>query len=232
MKKYLSAVLACIMCFSLYSCDKESDANSKNNVNESATVSQSAETEVTNITENVDNSLAEIIQSAQENDGINPERLNTDNTELFEITKNLVDTYFKGVTQDDYDMCFSVFPDFYREALELENKYYNQTGKEYIKEINQSLKSTYGDDYYGYIEPTGALQLYDGALKNVESIVKETFGISVKIEDAYEVYFNESIRGNLDATSQESMYIVLKIDGEYFLYDSYYENIDMDLLRK
>ena len=151
---------------------------------------------------------------------------------LFEITKNLVDTYFKGVTQDDYDMCFSVFPDFYREALELENKYYNQTGKEYIKEINQSLKSTYGDDYYGYIEPTGALQLYDGALKNVESIVKETFGISVKIEDAYEVYFNESIRGNLDATSQESMYIVLKIDGEYFLYDSYYENIDMDLLRK
>lgn len=232
MKKYLSAVLACIMCFSLYSCDKESDANSKNNVNESATVSQSAETEVTNITENVDNSLAEIIQSAQENDSISPDRFNDNNTELFEVTKKLLDTYYKGVSEENFDLCFSSYAYFYSEAMKIENKYYDITEKEYMSEYNAELKNTYGDDYYAYVVIIGALQLYDEGLAQMEKNIEKAFDIKLELEDAYEMYYEEYIRGNLNSTTNQGAIYLLKIDGEYVLYNDFYETIDLNSLKK
>ncbi|MDO5560721.1 MAG: hypothetical protein Q4F95_14160 [Oscillospiraceae bacterium] len=156
---------------------------------------------------------------------IDSKRYNTDYDTLKKVTDDLFKKYYDGIQNEDYDKCFGVFPDFYRKALARESVEYNQTDDEYIKQIHNDIVKDYGDDYYAYQEITGILQLYDDSLKSTEDTINKTFNTELTVEDAYSVYCKQVTRGKLKKdSSEEIMYLLLKIDGEYYLYDNYFES--------
>ena len=111
----------------------------------------------------------------------------------------------------------------YKKAVEKENKEYNQENDEYIKEIDANLASTYGDDYYAYATVSAILQIVDTSLAEMESIINKSFNIDIELEDAFSVQVNQVVRGKLNSTSEEMEYLLIKVDGKYYLYDQYYE---------
>lgn len=217
MKKYLSAVLACIMCFSLYSCDKEKESSvSEVSTN---TITSANDTEAKNETTTTNNPQ----NTEPLNTDIAKDRLVTDNTEIINIANKHFEAYFNGIKNGSHDECFSGYPDFYKKAVEKENKEYNQENDEYIKEIDANLASTYGDDYYAYATVSAILQIVDTSLAEMESIINKSFNIDIELEDAFSVQVNQVVRGKLDSTSKEMEYLLIKVDGKYYLYDQYYE---------
>lgn len=154
------------------------------------------------------------------------DRVNKDYDSLKDISDKLFKQYYNGIKDEDYDECFGIFPDFYRKAIEDESKEYGQTNDDYIKQINDQIKKQYGDDYYSYAEITGILQLYDDSLTQTEDTINKTFGTNVKLEDAYTVYYNQIARGSADKGTEKLVYILLKIDGKYYMYDNYFEKQD------
>ncbi len=217
-KKSALVFMSCILALLSVGCDKKNDStvDTGSKVSDTAAVieqegMQVAETEDT--------------QSLNEpaNTDISPDRLVTDDTEIIKIVDSCFEKYFNGIKNESHDECFSSFPDFYKKAVEEENKTYNQQNDEYIKEINSDLKASYGDDYYAYASVSAVLQIVDSSLEEMESTINKSFDISIKLEDAFSVYVQQVIRGSLDSRSDELEYMLLKIDGEYYLYDQYYE---------
>lgn len=217
MKKYLSAVLACIMCFSLYSCDKETESS----ISESNTDVVTSVNDVENKNETTTGNNTQNTEPL--NTDIAKDRLVTDNTEIINIANKHFEAYFNGIKNGSHDECFSGYPDFYKKAVEKENKEYDQENDEYIKEIDTNLASAYGDDYYAYATVTAILQIVDTSLAEMESIINKSFDIDIVLEDAFSVQVNQVIRGKLNSISEEMEYLLIKVDGEYYLYDQYYE---------
>lgn len=212
-KKFLSLLMAGILCFSLYSC-----GSSKT---ETAGDSQSAETN------QAVSSAAETNQASGSDEtvytDIAADRKNDDYDSLEKEAGTLLEQYYTGIAEESHDKCFGAFPDFYKKAIEDESKSYGETNEEFMQYINESIKEGYGDDYTVYAEITAILQLTDESLSSLEEIINKSFSVNIKLEDAYSVYFNQNASGSKDRSCDECEYKMIIIDGKYYLYDDYFE---------
>ena len=97
-----------------------------------------------------------------------------------------------------------------------------------MKNIKQSFIDDYGDDFYIFSNVTSVLRLNDDSLKIIQQGINSTFETEkeIEIEDAYYLYFKESIRGSINKGTKALEFSVIRIDGEYYLYDSYYEDYE------
>ncbi len=215
MKKIYKIILTLSICISLYSC------NDKKSSSESSTSVKTDKPAVTEISGETDDSAAHASQTLSTE--MSPDRENKDFDSLKKTASELFEQYYKGIKQENADLCFSVFPDFYIDALTKESEECNQTNDEYIVDMNSNFKNTYGGDYYAYSDITAILQLYDKSLLDLQKSINESFDNDIVLEDAYSVYVTQTARGSSNKGSQEYEYFLLKIDGKFYLYDSYYE---------
>lgn len=222
MKKIISIFLSCcFLCTLLASCSGESssDRSSAGNTDseiKTTSLDQSSKSDIGD--EETDTTQSQVTG----NTDIAADRLNDDYDSLEKEASALFKKYYDGIEKDDYKTFSAVFPDFYLNALEEEGKEYNQTNEEFLKSINETNKSTYGDDFYSFATITAILQLTDESLDTLNSSIKDTFGTKKKIEDAYSVYMTQTIRGSVSKDSMDMNYIMVIIDGKYYLYDEYF----------
>lgn len=155
--------------------------------------------------------------------GISEERFCIDNTEITKVAEELLKQYCDGMTEADHDKCFDAFPDFYKKAVEEENKQYGETNEQYMQSIKDKFAEAYGDDFYIFASISAVLQLSDESLEDVKESIDKSFGVDVNIEDIYSVYFTENFRGSKDKASDELDFLLPVIDGKIYLYDDYYE---------
>lgn len=233
MKKIIPVLLSCcFFCTLLCSCQENSssdaDTQSDNKTTDSSVDSVQSENKTTEDDEGSlsDNSQTASVVTGTADTKISPDRLNDDYASLEKKADELFKKYYDGIKKDDYKTFAKVFPDFYLEALEEEGKDYNQTNEEFIKSINSDNKSKYGDDYYSFAKVTAILQLTDESLNTLKTSIKDTFGKKVKLEDAYSVYITQTTRGSITKDSADMDYIMLIIDGKYYLYDEYFTDMD------
>ena len=167
--------------------------------------------------------LNEDQKKAAEEAGISEDRYCTDNAEITKAAEELLKQYCDGMTEADHDKCFDAFPDFYKKAVEEENKQYGETNEQYMQSIKDKFAETYGDDFYIFASISAVLQLSDESLEDVKESIDKSFGVDVNIEDIYSVYFTENFRGSKDKASDELDFLLPVIDGKTYLYDDYYE---------
>ena len=168
-------------------------------------------------------SLNEDQKKAAEEAGISEDRYCTDNSEITKVAEELLKQYCDGMTEADHEKCFGAFPDFYRKAVEDENKQYGETNEQYMKSIKDGFAESYGDDFYIFATVSSVLQLSDESLKSFKERIDKSFEIDANVEDLYYVYFTENVRGSKNKSSDELEFILPVIDGKTYLYDDYYE---------
>lgn len=167
--------------------------------------------------------LTEEQKKAAEEAGISADRYCTDNTEITAAAENVLQTYYDGIAEENFEKFIGVFPEFYKKAIQEENKEYGETDDEYMKWMKQELVKNYGEDFYAFPEITSVLQINDESLKDLEGRVLDAFGTDVKFDDLYYVYFKQCVRGNLNKSSDAFEYCLMNIGGKYYLYDTYFE---------
>lgn len=201
---------ALIMCTSVYGCsDKD--------------ISSSDEKNVTPVEEQVRGELTEEEKNAAKEKGISEERYCTSEEAITKIAEDVLKQYCEGLAEADHEKCFTVFPDFYKQAVEAENKEYGETNEEYMQSIKQGFINDFGEDFTLSASVNTVLQISDESLNEMEKTINESFGIEIKLDDLYDVYFSETLSGSLNSETNPLQFLMLYIDGKYYLYDSYYE---------
>lgn len=167
--------------------------------------------------------LSDEQKTAASEAGISEERYCTDNEAITARASEIIDIYYQGITDVDFDRCFEVFPDFYKKAMEEENRKYNETNEQYTEGMKKYFSENYGEDFYVFSEVTSVLQISDSSLAELETRIKNTFGTEMKIDDLYYVYFKQVVRGSLKKGSDPLEFCLIYSDGKYYLYDDYFE---------
>ena len=151
------------------------------------------------------------------------------------LAQEFFDNYYNGTMEADFDKCFKNFPDFYLEMLEKEVETCGENHQQYIDGVRQNYVDTYGDDFkishrisVDESGTKGILKLSDDSVESMKEIFKETYGKDVNLEEAYTVYITTAVQGSLDSYSEEREWYILKIDGEFYLYEDYYEKYMLD----
>ncbi len=147
-----------------------------------------------------------------------------------EIFLGIVDDYYKGTEEADFDKCFGNFPDFYLEMLEKEVEICEQTHEEYIQSIHDYYVETYGEDFTISFVVTedeegskGILNL-EQSLVDFEEVLNETYGKDIHLEEAYTIYLTTITKGSVNTDNVREEWFMLKIDGKYYIYENYYES--------
>lgn len=179
--------------------------------------------------ENTENNKTEEETMITEIEGISFEH-NLTNEELEKIFYEYIGDYYDGTKEADFDKCFGHFPDFYMEMLEKEVKVCNQTHEQYMQDILLDYKLNYGDDFditYKISEDEqknkGILCLSTDSVEQIKEIFKETYSKDVNVEEAYTIYADVTTKGSVDTYSEQMKWFLLKIDGNMYLYEAYYE---------
>jgi hypothetical protein len=150
--------------------------------------------------------------------------------QIEDICLEFVDNYYNGTIEKDFNKCFGNFPDFYLEMLEKEVEICGESHDEYMQGIYSDYAETYGDDFEITSRVAddgngtkGILKLSDESTEDMKEIFKETYDKDVNLEEVYTVYVTTVTKGSADEYSDEEEWYILKIDGEYYLYERYYE---------
>ncbi len=150
--------------------------------------------------------------------------------EIEETFLAIVEDYYKGTEEADFDKCFGNFPDFYLEMLEKEVEVCKQTHEEYMQSIHDYYVETYGEDFSISFVVTedkegskGILNL-EQSLVDFEEVIKETYGKDIHLQEAYTIYLTTTTKGSVNAESIREEWFMLKIDGKYYIYENYYES--------
>lgn len=154
---------------------------------------------------------------------ISDDRKSDDHDALVAKFTPLFRQYYAGITEKNFDKCFGIFPSFYQEAVKAECKENGQTTDQYMETIYQSEAAECGEDFNITFTFDQFFQLTDESLATYQNILKDSFGFTDKIEDAYSVKVTESTRGTSSSTSYELEWFVFQIDGTLYLYENYYE---------
>lgn len=114
--------------------------------------------------------------------------------------------------------------------LEKEVEVCEQTHEEYMQSIYDDYVQMYGDDFEIKFQVSddengtkGILSL-ESSIDEFKDILKETYDRDVNLEEAYTIYITTVTTGSLDSYNVQEEWYLLKIDGEYYLYENYYES--------
>lgn len=213
-------VSALALCMTVYGCDS-SDSSSVSEKDSSSVSEESSAVE----NEIVRGELTDEQKKAAEEVGISEDRYCTDNTSATNIALGVLQQYYEGLAEADHEKCFTAFPDFYKKAIEDENKEYGDTNEEYMQSIKTRFIEIYGDDFKISPKINSVLQINDESMAGLQERINATFGTDIKLEDVYYIYFSENITGSLKTAENPLEFSLLCIDGNYLLYDAYFENL-------
>lgn len=151
----------------------------------------------------------------------------TEYDKLVESFTPLVDSYYNSIMNKDYDEFSSVFPEFYLKALENESGIGKDgyTGKDFMQNNYDWYVNQYGDDFDYAYEFGDIARIMPDSIEECKASIKQYLDADVDIEEAYAVNVQEKVTGSKLETPvyNEIPWLILKIDGKYWLYETYYE---------
>ncbi len=135
----------------------------------------------------------------------------------------LVQEYYNGILSQSYEQCFGNYPDFYQAAMMNEVSASGMSQEQYIASIYSWFSETYGNDFEISLEFSDLYELSEETVQSLESAIQKSFQIEDTLETAYYMTITESVSGELSSEDTELDWYALKIDGQLYLYDRYYE---------
>lgn len=150
------------------------------------------------------------------------------NQEVASNTISMLDEYYQGMSEGDFDLAFKNYPDFYVKNIELELQYYGGSKDEYISKKNKNWYiSNYGEDFTITPEVTDTTLMTKSVTKKYNKLIKELYcqDESETIESVYTVYVNKMVSGSLKSETSNEIWTILKMGGKYYLYDDYFEQM-------
>ncbi len=224
MKKLILLLSISAIIVSMSSCngeEKKDDSNSSQSVASSTDLSENQGS--TELSGNQSSTQLPDVDLDKVNTEINKKRKNDDFESMKKLSLDLLNTYYDGIKKVDFDKCFSKYADFYKERLEKDMEKEKISSSDYMKDIQNYYKENFGEDFDILLTIDSILQLTDESLKNTNEIINSTFDKSIKLEDAYTINVIERVQGKLDMQKIELEWFLIKIDGEFYLYDGAYE---------
>ena len=161
--------------------------------------------------------------STADSNTISPDRQVTDYDSLVNAFSPLLDKYYEGLRTQSFDTAFSVFPDFYVDQIKQECQQEGITTDQYVQQAHAYFSNKYGTDYTITYTINQIYQLTDASLASYNAIIHESFDQDVVLSDAYSMKITEVDDGSAGSETCELEWYVFVIDGQHYLYESYYE---------
>lgn len=151
----------------------------------------------------------------------------TEYDKLVESFTPLIDSWYNSIMNKDYKEFLSIFPDFYLKAVKKEanideNGY---TEEDFMQDNYDWYVNLYGDDFDYAYEFGDIARIMPDSIEECKASIKQYLDADVDIEEAYAVKVQEKVTGSKLETPvyNEIPWLILKIDGKYWLYETYYE---------
>lgn len=148
------------------------------------------------------------------------------NQEVADCTVSMLNDYYQGMREGDFDLTFKNYATFYVNNVELELEYYGGSESEYISEDNATYYTeNYGEDTTIVPEVTATTLMTKAVTKKYNKLVTDLYQEDATIQNVYTVYVNKVITGEIKSETVEEVWTVLEIDDNYYLYDDYFEQM-------
>lgn len=174
-----------------------------------------------------DDNSASMTENSSVADNLESTGNSSEYDKLVESFKPLVDSYYNSIMNKDYDEFSSIFPEFYLKALEDESGIGkgSYTGKDFMQDNYDWYVNQYGSDFDYAYEFGDIARIMEDSVQECETSIKQYLGADVDIQEAYAVNVQEKVTGSELEEPQynEIPWLILKIDGKYWLYETYYE---------
>ncbi len=148
------------------------------------------------------------------------------NQEVADATVSMLDEYYQGMRDADFDLTFKNYPKFYVDNVELELEYYGGTKDEYISENNASYyTNNYGEDATISVDVKSTTLMTKAVTKKYNKLVTNLYKGNQTIQSVYTVVVDKLVSGSLKEDSSQETWTILEIDNSYYLYDDYFEKM-------
>lgn len=146
------------------------------------------------------------------------------NQEVADATESMLDEYYQGMRESDFDLAFKNYATFYVNNVEMELEYYGGTKNEYISSNNKTYYTeNYGEDTTITAEVTATTLMTKAVTKKYNKLVTELYQDDEVIQNVYTVYVDKIISGEIKSETVQEVWTILQIDDGYYLYDDYFE---------
>lgn len=144
--------------------------------------------------------------------------------------KDAIDDYVEACYKGKTGKIKSLAPKEYWDWREEE---YGETAQEVTQEYaetferrEESWREYYGDDYKVSYEVVDKEKLDEDTLELFADALEDEYDIEFSVTEGYEVELEMTIEGSEDEDSDEATFYVLKIDGDWYVIDGYYDGYD------
>lgn len=148
------------------------------------------------------------------------------NQEVADATVSMLDEYYQGMRDADFDLTFKNYPEFYVDNVELELEYYGGTKDEYISTDNASYyNDNYGEDATISVDVKSTTLMTKAVTKKYNKLVTKLYKGDETIQSVYTVVVDKVVSGSLKEDSLQETWTIFEIDNSYYLYDDYFERL-------
>lgn len=173
------------------------------------------------------NNLASTAENSSVADNLESTGDSAEYDKLVESFTPLIDSWYNSIMNKDYKEFSSIFPDFYLKAVKKEanideNGY---TEEDFMQDNYDWYVNQYGSDFDYAYEFGDIARIMPDSIEECKASIKQYLDADVDIEEAYAVNVQEKVTGSKLETLvyNEIPWLILKIDGKYWLYETYYE---------
>lgn len=148
------------------------------------------------------------------------------NQEVADSTISMLNEYYEGMRNADFDLTFKNYPEFYVNNVKLELEYYGGTEDEYLSTDNATwYTENYGEDATISLEVVSTTLMTKAVTKKYNKLVVNLYQEKATIQNVYTVILNKTISGELATDTTQVDWTILQIDDQYWLYDTYFEDM-------
>jgi hypothetical protein len=148
------------------------------------------------------------------------------NQEVADSTVSMLNEYYEGMRTADFDLTFKNYPEFYVNNVKLELEYYGGTEDEYLSTDNETwYTENYGEDATISLEVVSTTLMTKAVTKKYNKLVTNLYQEDATIQNVYTVVLNKTVSGELATDTTQVDWTILQIDDQYWLYDTYFEDI-------
>lgn len=142
--------------------------------------------------------------------------------------KKLLNSYGDAIIEEDVDLYMSVYSPTYIDYMvddyeEYGSWYgyddYEEFVEEYLGEYLEELEDEYGNDLKFSFKITETKELDEDDIEDIEDEMDEEYGDNDKIEKAYEVEFEYTLKGDDDDDEDDGEMTMIQVDGEWYIYE-------------
>ncbi|MFA5658303.1 MAG: zinc ribbon domain-containing protein [Oscillospiraceae bacterium] len=127
--------------------------------------------------------------------------------------KKPIDNMIKGIEKQDADKFLSAYPEFLADQMD------SYIDDDAMEEMYDMLEDEYGKNIKISYKVTDKDKLDKGDLEDYEDEIDDNYDEKVKVTAGYELEVEMKIKGKDDEDEDENDFVILKIDGDWCVYE-------------